>query len=196
MTRSARSVPRLDAYPAVTGWVRYYGLFYPSKLYRALQTLDQHLVMWARRKYKGLAQHTERAWSWQSRMNREIHVRFWESLGVRLPRATHWGCTCGANIYVGTINDMLVTFDPPKNARNVAERGIPFRLALRLEWSTALIGEDTRKDYGEKRLQALGFIGDKLHMLVFTPRPPALHVISLRWANDRERTKYAAQTQS
>ena len=100
------------------------------------------------------------------------------------------------SIYVGTLNDMLVTFDPPKNARNVAERGIPFRLALRLEWSTALLGEDTRKDYGERRFQALGFIGDKLHMLVFTPRPPALHVISLRWANNRERTKYAAQTQS
>ena len=99
-------------------------------------------------------------------------------------------------IDVGTIKDMLVTFDPPKNARNVAERGIPFRLALRLEWSTALIAEDTRKAYGEKRFQTLGFIGDKLHMLVFTPRPPALHVISLRWANDRERKKYASQTQS
>ena len=23
-------------------------------------------------------------------MNREIHVRFWESLGVRFPRATHF----------------------------------------------------------------------------------------------------------
>lgn len=23
-------------------------------------------------------------------MNREIHVRFWEGLGVRFPRATHW----------------------------------------------------------------------------------------------------------
>jgi uncharacterized protein len=97
---------------------------------------------------------------------------------------------------VDTINSMLVTFDPSKNARNVAERGIPFRLALRFEWTTALIGEDTREDYGERRFQALGFVGDKLHMLVFTPRPPALHVISLRWANERERRKYAAQTQS
>ena len=92
-----------------------------------------------------------------------------------------------------TISKMLVTFDPAKNARNVAERGIPFRLALRFEWSAALIGEDIRRNYGEKRLQALGFIGERLHMLVFTPRPPALHVISLRWANDRERIKYAAQ---
>ena len=107
-----------------------------------------------------------------------------------------WRCACPACIYVGTIKEMLVTFDPAKNARNVAERGIPFRLALRLEWSTALIGEDTRKNYGEKRFQALGFIGERLHMLVFTPRPPALHVISLRWANDRERNKYAAQAKS
>ncbi len=97
---------------------------------------------------------------------------------------------------MGTIKKMLVTFDPPKNARNVAERGIPFRLALRLDWSTALIAEDKRQDYGEQRFQVLGLIGERLHMLVFTPRPPALHVISLRWANDRERTKYAAQTKS
>lgn len=65
--------------PVVTGWVRYYGLFYPSKLYRALQTLDQHLVMWARRKYKGLAQHTERAWNWLT------------GLKTRVPRMfPHW----------------------------------------------------------------------------------------------------------
>ena len=123
---------------------------------------------------------------------------WWPAVGARLERGVRrlWSSTCSAFIYVGTINEMLVTFDPPKNARNVAERGIPLRLALRLEWSTALIGEDTRKNYGEKRFQALGFIGNRLHMLVFTPRPPALHVISLRWANDRERTKYAAQTQS
>ena len=25
-------------------------------------------------------------------MNREIHVRFWEGLGVRFPRATHFSC--------------------------------------------------------------------------------------------------------
>ena len=65
--------------PVVTGWVRYYGLFYPSKLYRALQTLDQHLVMWARRKYKGLSQHTERAWNWLT------------GLKTRVPRMfPHW----------------------------------------------------------------------------------------------------------
>ena len=120
---------------------------------------------------------------------------WWPAVGAPLERGVRrlWHCACHVCIVVGTINKMHVTFDPAKNARNVAERGIPFRLALRFEWSTALIGEDMRKNYGEKRLQALGFIGERLHMLVFTPRPPALHVISLRWANERERTKYAAQ---
>jgi uncharacterized DUF497 family protein len=33
-------------------------------------------------------------------------------------------------------------------------------------------------------------------MLVFTPRDGAIHVISLRRANRRERTRYATQTES
>ena len=41
--------------------------------------------------------------------------------------------------------------------------------------------------------QALGLINDQLHMLVFTPRKDAAHVISLRRANQRERTRYASQ---
>lgn len=91
---------------------------------------------------------------------------------------------------------MLVTFDPGKNVRNIAERGIPFRLALRLDWGSALVAEDRRKDYGERRFQAVGYIDERLHVLLFTPRPPALHVISLRKANDREVARYEAQTES
>jgi uncharacterized DUF497 family protein len=36
-------------------------------------------------------------------------------------------------------------------------------------------------------------LGEHLHVLVFTPRDGAVHVISLRRANQRERTRYAAQ---
>lgn len=90
---------------------------------------------------------------------------------------------------------MRVTFDPAKNERNIAERGLAFELAQDLDWSTALIAEDTREDYSESRYQALGLIGAHLHMLVFTVRSEALHVISLRRANKRERTRYASQAQ-
>ncbi len=91
---------------------------------------------------------------------------------------------------------MRFTWDPAKNERNVAQRGIPFALAEQFDWNTALIAEDTRKAYPERRFQAMGFIDDDLHMLIFAPRAGAVHVISLRRAKKRERTLYdAAQTQ-
>jgi uncharacterized DUF497 family protein len=48
-----------------------------------------------------------------------------------------------------------ISFDPAKSLRNEAERGLPFSLVLQLEWSTALIKEDLRRDYGERRFQLL-----------------------------------------
>jgi uncharacterized DUF497 family protein len=89
-----------------------------------------------------------------------------------------------------------VTFDDAKSERNQAERGEPFHLAGAFEWSCALVLQDTRRDYGEQRFQAIGFIEQHLHVLVFTPRADALHVISLRRANRRERSRYAANTQT
>jgi uncharacterized protein len=89
---------------------------------------------------------------------------------------------------------MLLSYDPSKSARNEAERGLAFDLAEEFDWSSALIAEDRRRDYEERRYQALGSIGEHLHMLVFTPRGGAIHVISLRRANQRERMRYARQT--
>lgn len=89
---------------------------------------------------------------------------------------------------------MPLSFDPEKSRRNEAERGLAFGIAADFDWSTALVVEDSRSDYKERRYQALGLINATLHMLVFTPRQEMLHVISLRRANLRERTRYAAQT--
>ncbi|MEO8859191.1 MAG: BrnT family toxin [Burkholderiaceae bacterium] len=91
---------------------------------------------------------------------------------------------------------MRFTYDSVKSERNVAERGIAFDLAESFDWSAALIVEDTRNDYPEPRYQALGLLDERLHMLVFTPRDGALHVISLRRANQRERKRYDAQTKT
>jgi uncharacterized DUF497 family protein len=85
---------------------------------------------------------------------------------------------------------MDISFDPAKDARNVARRGISFARAEDFDWAGALIVEDTRRDYGEPRFQALGVIEDRLHMLVFTPRADTVHIISLRKANDREIRRY------
>lgn len=64
------------------------------------------------------------------------------------------------------------------------------------DWSSALVVEDRRQDYGEPRYQALGLIEERLHMLIYTPRAGRIHIISLRKANDREIRRYEeAKTQ-
>ena len=85
--------------------------------------------------------------------------------------------------------------DPDKEDRNLAERGLSLDLAEILDWATALIWEDTRKDYGERRYCVLGYIGDRLHSVVFTPREGKPRVISLRKANKREVKRYEKTTQ-
>ncbi len=90
---------------------------------------------------------------------------------------------------------MAISFDVAKNERNIATRGISFDRAIAFEWDSALIVEDTRKDYGERRFQALGLIDGRLHVLVFTPRTGKTHVISLRKANKREVKRYEAQAE-
>lgn len=88
---------------------------------------------------------------------------------------------------------MTISYDPAKNDRNIAERGISFELAADFEWPSAFVVEDRRENYGEPRFQALGFIGNRLHVLVFTPRAGLVHVISLRKANPREVMKYESK---
>jgi uncharacterized DUF497 family protein len=85
---------------------------------------------------------------------------------------------------------MAFTFDPEKSARNIAERGLSFDLVERFEWETARFVEDTRRDYGETRLQVLALMDGRLYAAVVTPRGEDLRVISLRKANRREVERY------
>ncbi|WP_396127437.1 BrnT family toxin [Acidicapsa acidisoli] len=86
---------------------------------------------------------------------------------------------------------MEITFDPAKNERNLRLRGISFERVAEFDFNSATFDEDKRKDYGEIRTRALGYIGDTLHALVFTLRDGKIRVISLRKANRKERDRYA-----
>jgi uncharacterized protein len=81
---------------------------------------------------------------------------------------------------------MRVTFDPAKNAKNIAERGLPFERVAELAWETAVLQEDRRKDYGETRVRVLARLGQRLHVAVITMRGDAVHVISFRRPNRKE----------
>ncbi|MGH8455960.1 MAG: BrnT family toxin [Stenotrophobium sp.] len=91
---------------------------------------------------------------------------------------------------------MKIEFDPVKNERNIMLRGLPFQLAAGFDFETAQFCVDTRKDYGETRIQARGFVADRLHVLVFVESPRGIRVISLRKANKREVKRYEKETQS
>ncbi len=95
---------------------------------------------------------------------------------------------------MSTIIPAEISFDPAKNARNVADRGLPFTLVEQLDWSSAIIEEDVRKNYSERRYLTLGLIEDRLHAVVFKPRAGKVHVISLRKANQREVKDYEQKT--
>ena len=52
--------------------------------------------------------------------------------------------------------------------------------------------EDTRKDYGEKRIICYGLLAGRMVVVGYTPRGAVRHVFSMRKANDREQTRVAA----
>jgi len=89
---------------------------------------------------------------------------------------------------------MRISYDPGKNARNIAERGLSFVRAADLVWETAAIAEDDRKGYPERRFVAVGYLDGRLHVLCFTPSDDGIRVISFRRANERERKRYEEAT--
>ncbi len=83
---------------------------------------------------------------------------------------------------------MKIEFDPIKDATNIARHGVSLQAAEEFDWDTAFEREDDRFDYGEDRFVAIGLIGNRLHVLVFTEgsHDDAVRVISLRPAEKHE----------
>jgi uncharacterized DUF497 family protein len=82
--------------------------------------------------------------------------------------------------------------DRPVNSA-IRQRGISFERVADMDLDTALSGEDTRADYGERRIRIFGFIDGRLHAAVITARGENVRVISLRRANRREERRYAKE---
>jgi RNA-directed DNA polymerase len=63
-TESDLSSIAAEINPQVRGWIGYYGAFYRSELHFLAYRVDQHLVRWARHKFKRLRYSPVRAWAW------------------------------------------------------------------------------------------------------------------------------------
>jgi uncharacterized protein len=83
-----------------------------------------------------------------------------------------------------------ITFDPVKRQTSLSERGLNFADAAIVFAGPTITVQDTRRDYGEQRFQTVGFLADRMVMIVWTPRNEARHVISMRKCNDREKAIY------
>lgn len=63
--------------------------------------------------------------------------------------------------------------------------------AADFEWDNALISADERRNYGEACMTAIGYIGERLYVVVYVNRDDSHRIISLRKANSREVRYYA-----
>ncbi|MGI9213137.1 MAG: BrnT family toxin [Methylococcaceae bacterium] len=91
---------------------------------------------------------------------------------------------------------MIIDFDPAKNAKNIAERGLDFGFVADFDWCSAQIEQDDRKDYGEIRYRATGYLQGRLMVLIFKPIHGGVRVISFRKANPREVKCHAANSKN
>ncbi len=81
-------------------------------------------------------------------------------------------------------------WDEAKSARNQRERGFNFEFATALFDNPVVESEDTRRDYGELRIKAIGMIENECVVVIYTPRGGKRRIISARQASRRERNDY------
>jgi uncharacterized protein len=83
-----------------------------------------------------------------------------------------------------------ITFNPEKRQAALDNRGLNFADASIVFAGPTMTAQDMRRDYGEVRFRTIGFLADRMVMVVWTPRGEARHVISMRKCNDREKAIY------
>ncbi len=97
---------------------------------------------------------------------------------------------------IGQKESMGFEGDDAKDAANRRKHGIGFDSVDAFDWEGAVLAPDTRRDYGEERIVAFGFLEDRLHVCAFTLRGEARRIISLRKANAREERIHEQITQA
>ena len=86
---------------------------------------------------------------------------------------------------------MRVTFYPAKRVRTLDERGLDFEDAELVFAGMTIEIDDTRRNYGERRIICYGILAGRIVVVGYTPRGSARHVFSMRKANDREKARIA-----
>jgi uncharacterized protein len=85
---------------------------------------------------------------------------------------------------------MNFEWDATKDAINQRKHGIGFREAAEIFRGIIVVSDDTRRDYGERRLIALGEYDGGVIRVVFTERGDSIRIISAWKANRNDRQTY------
>ena len=91
---------------------------------------------------------------------------------------------------------MTFDWDATKSDRNLVQRGFDFEFAAQIFVTTYVEFDDTRRDYGERRVVALGIVDGIPLTVVFTDRVAidgaiVRRLISARLSHRKERRRYA-----
>ncbi|MES2305617.1 MAG: BrnT family toxin [Gemmatimonadota bacterium] len=92
---------------------------------------------------------------------------------------------------------MRFTWDPNKSERTRLERGFDFDFASASFAGRTVEWDDVRRDYGERRIVAVGATRGRILTICYTDRMQAgehveRRIISARRSNPREKKSYAA----
>lgn len=82
---------------------------------------------------------------------------------------------------------MKLEWDESKRQATLAERGLDFADCAEVFGGATHNFPDERKDYGEPRIISVGFLRRRMVVIVYTPRGGGRRIISMRYANERER---------
>ena len=88
------------------------------------------------------------------------------------------------------IKTMIIEFDTAKREKTLLVRGLDFADSDKVFDGLHFIARDDRFDYGEERFFTVGLLDDRMVVIVWTPRNDARRIISMRYANDREISRY------
>lgn len=91
---------------------------------------------------------------------------------------------------------MRITFDPKKREITLRKRIIDFRDAEHVFMGPTINIADHRHDYGEPRIQTIGYLAGRMVMVVWTPRGKARRIISMRKCNAKEQAHYRHQLET
>ena len=87
----------------------------------------------------------------------------------------------------------MPTWDERKRSINIRNHGLDFVGCEAVFDGPVLVLEDSRQNYGEQRLCALGWLDGMLVHMTYTERATDFHVISLREAEKYEIKRYVQE---